>query len=249
MAEILERMDQGRGNTHCRNIHSSRNDLYTHSAPPRKKLSWDLLNPGYRQMTATRSMFQHVFLLSGFLLLSGCVTIQQEGGLKVYDLDGHAGNPLQTSSAQVVVLVFVTHDCPIANRYAPELTRIYQKYRNQGVDFQLVYADPDLSPDVIRNHLKEYFLPMPALRDPEHDLVRLAGATRTPEAAVYHRSNNGLNLVYRGRVDDRFVDFGKTRAAAVTQDLDDTIRDVLAGKEVTVPRTKAIGCYLGDFLP
>jgi hypothetical protein len=53
-------------------------------------------------------------------------------------------------------------------------------------------------------------------------------------------------LVYSGRIDDRYVDFGKARQAASTHDLEAAIANTLAGKPVTPARTKAIGCYLTD---
>jgi hypothetical protein len=81
------------------------------------------------------------------------------------------------------------------------------------------------------------------LRDPDHDLVRLAGATITPEAAVFVQ---GREMVYRGRIDDRYVDFGMTRTKATTHDLRNTLDAVLAGKPVPAARTRAIGCYIAD---
>jgi hypothetical protein len=53
-------------------------------------------------------------------------------------------------------------------------------------------------------------------------------------------------LMYSGRIDDRFVAFGKSRAAPDVHDLENAIRDTLAGKAVAQARTKAIGCYLAD---
>jgi len=200
-------------------------------------------------MTVIRGSLLHAPAWSCLLLVLACGTIGNRVGSEVRGLGDDLRNPFNTSTAEILVLVFVTSDCPIANRYAPELTRIYRRYRDESVDFHLVYPDPSLSAGMIRAHRKEYSLPMPAVRDPRHDLVRLTGATRTPEAAVYRRSGGGFDLAYRGRIDDRFVDFGKTRASATQHDLDDAIRDILAGREVTTARTRAIGCYLENLLP
>jgi hypothetical protein len=53
-------------------------------------------------------------------------------------------------------------------------------------------------------------------------------------------------LVYSGRIDDRYVDFGKARQAASTHDLEAAIANTLAGKPVAQARTRAVGCYLTD---
>ena len=74
-------------------------------------------------------------------------------------------------------------------------------------------------------------------------LVKFSGATITPEAAVYA----GGRVQYRGRIDDRFVDFGVDRPAAIEHDLQDAIAAILAGKPVAQPETQAVGCYIADF--
>jgi hypothetical protein len=53
-------------------------------------------------------------------------------------------------------------------------------------------------------------------------------------------------LVYSGRIDDRYVAFGKARAAPRTHDLENAIAATLAGKSVAEARTHSVGCYLAD---
>ena len=59
----------------------------------------------------------------------------------VPSLDGVMVSPLG-STADITVLMFVTTDCPIANRYAPEIRRIYEEF-SEGVTFWLVYISDD----------------------------------------------------------------------------------------------------------
>ena len=129
------------------------------------------------------------------------------------------------------------------HRYAPELKRIFTEYQHQAVDFWLVYADPAETPQTIAKHLQDYDFGWPALRDPGYTLVKRARATVTPEAAVF-KADGGL--AYHGRIDDRYVDFGKSRLAADKHDLEAAIAATLAGKPVAEPTTRAIGCYLAD---
>ncbi len=71
----------------------------------------------------------------------------------------------------------------------------------------------------------------------------MAGATITPEAALFDREGT---LHYLGRIDDRFTDFGKARQRAHSRDLEQALAAVLEGKPVPVSRTSAVGCFLAD---
>lgn len=158
------------------------------------------------------------------------------------DLAGKPEDPF-ASHAAATVLLFVRTDCPITNRYAPELQRLAQKFKTRSVAFWLVYPDPDEAPRHIEDHMHEYGFPGHPLRDPHHVLVHEAHATVAPEAAVFNASGK---LMYHGRIDDRYVDIGKTRPAAQVHDLEDAINAVLSGKSIAHPETRAVGCSLAD---
>lgn len=162
----------------------------------------------------------------------------------VGDVEGRVVRPLASPSERVVVLLFTASDCPISNRYAPEVGRLARTFGPRGARFFLVYADPAEEPERVRRHVSDFGYELPALRDPAHELVRLAGATVTPEAAVFAKDEAGPRLVYRGRIDDRYLDFGRARAAPTTHDLAQALEAVLAGRRVATPRTKAIGCFI-----
>ena len=104
------------------------------------------------------------------------------------------------------MLVFTTTDCPISNRYAPEIQRLAAKFGERAT-FVLVYpvrrrfAGPDSrASQEVR---------LRARVDPRHraELVKQTGVTVTPEVAVMA----GDRMVYRGRIDDRYVELGRDR--------------------------------------
>jgi len=141
------------------------------------------------------------------------------------------------------VFIFVAHDCPVANAYAPEVARLCHDYGPRGVSFKVVYADPDLTPEAARRHAAEYGFPCPTLLDSDFRVVKRTGVTKTPEAAVLDPRGT---LLYRGRIDDLFPALGTRRPAPTRRDLREALDAVLDGRPVPVARTEPVGCDLKE---
>jgi len=165
------------------------------------------------------------------------------------DLDGVIRHPVPRAAAPAIelsVLLFITDDCPIANAYAPEIAAIVRDFADRPVRFFAVHVDPAITVEAAREHARAYGLPCPVLIDREHRLVRLTGATTTPEAAVLAV---GGELLYRGRIDDCWADLGVRRHTPTTHDLRDALQSALAGRTVARPWQAAVGCYIPDREP
>ena len=161
------------------------------------------------------------------------------GTFALRDTAGAIHDQTEWTKSRAVVLFFTTIDCPLSNSYVPEMNRIRTDYANRGVAFYAVQADTTVPDAEVRKHASEFGFTFPVLLDPKQLLVRLAGATATPEAAVL--SSDG-QILYLGRIDNRVVDFDKRRPAATEPDLRNAIDAVLAGKPVARPRTDVVGC-------
>ncbi len=177
------------------------------------------------------------------LLLAGLASEAPAAEIRLEGLDGRLVLALPGTADPTTVFVFVGTECPISNRYAPELRRIHDRFAKQA-RFFLVYADPAETPEAIRRHVEAFGYGIAALRDPRHELVRFAGVRVTPEAAVFVPGVSGPRLIYRGRIDDRNVDFGRTRPSPSTHDLEDALRAVRSGTAGTLRTTKAVGCAI-----
>ncbi len=176
----------------------------------------------------------------------GCAKESASTELHLLDMMGREVDPLRATDAKATVFLFTRTDCPISNRYAPEVRRLYDKFAPSGVAFWLVYPDQDESVETIRKHIKEYEYPLGVLRDPQHMLVRMTGIRVTPEAVVFVARASGEKLVYRGRIDDRYVDFGKMRPTPSTHDLEQALQAILEGRPVKSQITRAVGCFIPD---
>jgi thiol-disulfide isomerase/thioredoxin len=145
------------------------------------------------------------------------------------------------AGGKATVLFFVATDCPIANRMAPELGRIVRAYQKKSVSFEYVYVDPTQTEAQIRRHLAEYKLGAPGILDKSHKIVEAVGATVTPQAVVL--AKNG-RMLYRGRINDLFLEHGRSRNAPKTEDLKIALNQFLANKPIKVTQTPALGCNI-----
>jgi len=143
----------------------------------------------------------------------------------------------------LTVYVFTTTDCPISNRYAPEIQRLAAKFGSQA-RFVLVYPVPTDTPEMIRDHKKKFGYALDSIRDTNQQLVKQTGVSVTPEVAVM----KGSELLYRGRIDDRYEDLGKDRQVPSQHDLESALVAITTGKHVAHRETRAVGCFLADLV-
>ncbi len=156
-------------------------------------------------------------------------------------LDGEVVDPVSASRGAWSVFIFAAADCPISNRYAPEISRIGERYSARGIRFHIVYPGAHVTTHAAREHGTEYGLDLPALIDPELELAERLGMSVTPEVAVL--SPEGA-VVYRGRIDDRYVAFGRVRPAPRRRDLVEVLDGILAGETPEPRTTAAVGCFI-----
>ncbi|MGO9337404.1 MAG: redoxin domain-containing protein [Terracidiphilus sp.] len=160
------------------------------------------------------------------------------------DLHGQPIRELTGPGVHVVVLIFAASDCPICNRYVPEIARISGKFAPQGVRFWWVYPNSGDSAAVVEQHNRDFSITGASLLDGRQTLVAFAHATVTPESAVFVVEASGLREVYHGRIDDRYISLGQERPQAQHHDLETAISAALAGKPVLQPGGPPVGCSI-----
>jgi hypothetical protein len=142
-------------------------------------------------------------------------------------------------NAKVTVWLFIAHDCPISNSYAPEIARLVADYTPRGVRVNLVYAESDLDPATLQAHASDHGYRTNVFSEKNELLAQACGITITPEVAVIDAQGG---LIYRGRIDNRYVGIGRERNVVTVHDLRDALDATLSGRPVATPRTQAIGC-------
>ena len=158
-----------------------------------------------------------------------------------YDLHGKPVPELARSGTEAVVLLFIATDCPISNRYAPEIERLKKEFAGKPVAFWLVYPNATETTEGVLHHQEAYSLDGATLVRPRPWFVAEAQATITPEAAVLIPAGSGWRTVYAGRIDNRYVDIGRERPRATRHDLEEAVEAVLAHQPV-IPGGPPVGC-------
>jgi len=162
--------------------------------------------------------------------------------LTVRDIDGRAWTPLEPKAGEIHLLVFIASDCPISNRYAPEIDRIAASYRAKHVQTFLLYTDAKMADSAARASAREFHPDTSAtiVVDQELRMAKAVQAAVIPEAVIFTAGGRA----YRGRIDDLYVSAGQSRRAATKHDVRDALDAVLGGKPVPQAETKAVGCYI-----
>lgn len=184
-------------------------------------------------------------LLAGTLLHAGAVReVPSPSADRVVALDlaGKTVDPFDIAGGKPVVFIFVRTDCPVSNRYAPTIQALSTKYAGKAA-LVLVYPDKSETPAAIEKHLHEYGYKDEALRDIQHNLVKLSQVEITPEAAVF---NGKGELIYHGRIDNWYKEFGHARGAPTTHELDDAIAAALTEGRHVPASVGGVGCYISD---
>ncbi len=135
-----------------------------------------------------------------------------------------------------VVFVFLSTECPVAQRYAMRLKRMHTEFSNKHVTFVGVYSNENDSVDDVKAYLARAEYPFLIVKDTDGSLARHIGATMTPQA---HLIDTSGVLRYRGSIDDnRYETRIKHRY------LKDALVALLNAKPVPVKETAAFGCTI-----
>ena len=160
-------------------------------------------------------------------------------GVRVVDLDGQIHRIGVDDSTRPAVLVFMNNYCPVSNRYAPELQAFADLAAEADIDFYGVMSDPTITSEEARQFATEYGIDFPIIFDGSGDLALRLDPLATPEAFVVGTDNQ---VVYRGRIDDRFASIGILRNTFSSHDLLDVMAGLEAGETIVPYRTMPVGC-------
>jgi peroxiredoxin len=159
-----------------------------------------------------------------------------------FTLKGADGKPISLydlKDKKAVVVVFLSFDCPVSNSYAPALAELAKANESRGVSFLAVNSTDEEGAGHFAKKAAEYKIPFPVLKDDGHAAADSFKADATPEAFVV---DHNFVLRYRGRIDNSYYARLRKNNQTTRADLKLALDELLAGKPVSEPVTKAVGC-------
>ena len=145
-------------------------------------------------------------------------------------------------SGKATVIMFICNHCPFVIHVNPELVRIANEYKNQGVSFIAISSNdvenyPEDAPDKMSIVAKVLKFPFPYLYDKHQEVAKAYDAACTPDFYVF---DGDMKLSYRGRLDQSRP--GNNVPLSGT-DLRHAIDQTIAGKSIDAQYPSA-GCNI-----
>ena len=175
-----------------------------------------------------------IFIGLGFIYGLGNVESVKDFTLKDYLGNEHSLSDYKDSKA--IVIIFVATRCPVSNAYNTRMEKLFEDYKVKDVAFLGINSNKSESVAEIKEHAKEKNLNFTILKDEGNVIADMFEASHTPEAYIL---NKNLSILYHGRIDN-----SQRESEITSKDLRKALNEILAGKEVSNPQTKAFGCSI-----
>ncbi|WP_375323828.1 thioredoxin family protein [Flagellimonas sp. GZD32] len=159
------------------------------------------------------------------------------------NVDGKMVSLSDYKNAKGYLVIFTCNTCPYAQAYEDRIIALDAKYKPQGVPVVAIMPNnPSKQPGDSFGKMKERAskkgFSFPYLLDEGQKVYPQYGATRTPHVFLLEKTAKGNVVKYIGAIDDNYQD-----AASVDEKfVENAVDAMLAGKEIPLKTTKAIGC-------
>ncbi len=146
------------------------------------------------------------------------------------------------SDKKILIVIFSCNHCPYVQAYEQRIISIQNEFADKSVQIVAINSNEDVnypedSFDEMIKRSKEKRYNFPYLRDETQEIAKAYGATHTPEIFLFDEQRK---LRYHGKIDDNWKEPEKVKYNY----LRDAIKEVLEGKEVSIPETFSIGCTI-----
>lgn len=164
---------------------------------------------------------------------------------KLQNVNGKTVSLSDYKDAKGYIVIFTCNTCPYARAYEDRIIGLNEKYASKGYPVIAIMpnnpkAKPGDSMEAMKARAEEKGYKFPYLIDEGQKIYPQYGATRTPHVYVLQKTKEGNEVKYIGAIDDNFQD----ESAVNTKYVEDAVDALLAGKDVKITETKAIGCSI-----
>jgi peroxiredoxin len=146
-------------------------------------------------------------------------------------------------TTELTAFVFLSPECPICKNYSKTLNELNGQWKQQ-VTFVGIVPGKSYSRKDINSFADSYKISFPLYTDKSFAFSKKLQATTTPEVVLIDKTGK---ILYRGAIDNWFVDLGKNRSKPTSNYLESAISQSLSGQTVLIHSTKPVGCLINDF--
>lgn len=159
-------------------------------------------------------------------------------GSRYTDVFGKSVN-LAHSQPAGMVFIFLNTECPISNALVPELNRLAALATKNHIEFYGVLSDPTVTRTAAQKHSHDYQITFPVIFDASGALATALEPAVTPHAFLVDPHGK---ILYSGRINDSYASVGNPRNVTTSNDLQDAMTAVAAGKAPLTASTPPVGC-------
>lgn len=164
-------------------------------------------------------------------------------------VDAVTGSPKVLGSmvnGKGIVLIFHSLNCPFAKMYEDRIKALKNTFQNQGIAFALVNpevgtGESDQLP--LRSFIDQSGLNMAYFIDAGQSWTRMFQITKIPEVIVLAQGENGLEIKYRGAIDNN----PQAETAVTEKHLERALNQIMRGETPTPGQVRAVGCNVRTY--
>src|ERR1017187_7555799 len=157
------------------------------------------------------------------------------------DEKGKTHRLYELQNKKAIAIVFLSFECPVSKSYSEPLSEIAKEFEKFGVTIWGLTTNEDETAAEIAKQAKKFDLAFPVFKDDRLRAARALAADFTPEVFVL---DGAFVLRYRGRIDNMYSERLKKHAKVTEHNLRQTLAELVTGRPVSVPATRAVGCTI-----
>ncbi|MCU0401805.1 MAG: redoxin domain-containing protein [Algoriphagus sp.] len=145
-----------------------------------------------------------------------------------------------------MVLIFHSLNCPFAKMYEDRIKYLRSTFQSQGISFALINpevttSEADQLP--LRAYIDQSGLNMSYLIDAGQVWTKKFEATKIPEVIVLVPGANGLEIKYRGAIDNN----PQAESAVSERHLERALNLILKGENPMAAQVRPVGCNIRTY--
>lgn len=157
--------------------------------------------------------------------------------VKMMSADDASLTLAQLKGEKGTLIIFTCNKCPFVEAWQDTMVELGNTYMKKGISVVFINSNnPSVKSDTMENMkamAKKEGYRFPYLKDSTSEVARNFGAQKTPDVFLF---NADSKLVYQGAVGDGGLTVGDDIW------LKDALEALVAGKEIKITQTKAVGC-------